>query len=193
MPMGIVSDKDFDSEFGKLNPTKDKESKSVPTTVDAEVIDAPTRGRGKDNFEVPDGLRKLIGEESAINGRQAGVELASSFGISPSSVSAYDVGATSTSTYDTRPNEPHINRSKEKVAKRARNKLLGALKHITKEKLESSNAKDLAGIAKDMAAVIKVMEPEPPKAVVNDNGPKFVFYAPQFKKETNYEVVQAKE
>lgn len=205
MGMGIVSDKEFDSEFTHLNPDarnkmiKDKESNSsdssnsINESVTGEIIDAPTRGRGKNNFEVPDGLRKLIGEESAINGRQAGVELAQSLGISPSSVSAYDVGATSTSTYDERPNESHINNSKARVAKKARGKLLGALRHITKDKLESSSAKDLAGVAKDMAAVIKVMEPEQPKAVVNDNGPKFVFYAPQFKKEMNYEVVQAKE
>ena len=119
--------------------------------------------------------------------------MAESFGISASSVSAYDVGATSTASYDIRPNEGTISRSKQRVVKRARGKLIAALNGITKDKLDGTNAKDLAGIAKDMAAVIKVMEPEPVRQVNNDNGPKFVFYAPTIRKETNYEVVQAKE
>lgn len=192
MAMGIVSDKDFDSELSGLN--KDKESKSTPTVpiTTGEVIDAPTKGRGT-NPEVPEGLRKLIGTESAINGRQSGIELAQSFGISASSVSAYGVGANSTASYDERPNESHISNAKQRVATRARKKLVSAIHHITKDKLEAANAKDLAGIAKDMAAVIKVMEPEPPKAPSNDSGPKFIFYSPQFKNENNYDVVVAKE
>jgi|GEM_PF-5235077 len=197
MAMGIVSDKDFNSEFSNLNPgSKISESDAKPpsdnTAIEGEVIDGPTKGRGN-NPGVPDELRKVIGAESAVNGRQSAIELAESFGISASSVSAYGVGAHSTTSYDERPNGSHVNRSKERVAKRARSKLIQAINGITKDKLDTTNAKDLAGIAKDMAAVIKVMEPEPVRAMVTDNGPKFVFYAPTLRKETNYEVVQAKE
>jgi hypothetical protein len=191
MAMGIVSDSDFDKEKKNLNIVSDSVT-ADNEAITGEVINGPTKGRGTDNKGVPDGLRKIIGEESATNGRQSAIELAESFGISASSVSAYGVGAHSTASYDERPNGSHINRSKERVAKRARGKLIQAINGITKEKLDITNAKDLAGIAKDMAAVIKVMEPEVP-AVVNDNGPKFVFYAPTLRKETNYEVVQAKE
>lgn len=192
MPMGIVSDREFDSE---LSNVKQDDSKPNIPVQNAEIIDAPSRGRGENNNQVPDGLRKLIGEESATNGRQSAVELASSFGISPSSVSAYGVGANSTSTYNERPNQSHINESKIKVQKRARNKLMSALSYITKDKLEVTNAKDLAGIAKDMSAVIKNMEPESEKKPNGDNpnSPTFVFYAPQFRKEENYEIVTAKE
>jgi len=195
MPMGIVSDSDFSSELDKLNPSsRDKrdKSESVPSPV-AEIVDAPHKGRGTGNVEVPDSLRRVIGEDSAINGRQSAIELAQSFGVSPSSVSAYANGSHSTSTYDDRPNASHINGSRLRVSKRAFNKLNKALHAISDDKLAVSSAKDLSSIAKDMAGVIKVMEPEDsgPKNV--NNGPTFVFYSPQFRKEEHYETVVAKE
>jgi hypothetical protein len=196
MPMGIVTDKEFDLEKSKIvtptpSTTREESNSSVPIT--GEIMDV-NRGRGKGSVEVPNSLRNIIGEESAVNGRQAGIELAQQFGVSPSSVSAYDVGATSTSSYDRRPNQPVINQAKERIAKRARGKLMSALHHITKDKLESSNAKDLAGIAKDMSAVVRSMEPEKERTPSEgNNGPTFVFYAPQFRKEEHFEVVHVKE
>ena len=74
MGMGIVSDKDFNSEFANLNPGK-PDAKPIPTNeqpITGEVIDGPTKGRGN-NPNVPDSLRKVIGIESATNGRQAGI------------------------------------------------------------------------------------------------------------------------
>ena len=187
MPMGIVSDRDFNTE-------KDSLSKDTSLSETAVIKDV-NRGRGKGNLEVPNSLRNVIGEESSINGRTSAVDLASNFGISPSSVSAYDVGSKSTASYNQRPNLPVINQAKERIAKRARGKLLKALYHITEDKLESANAKDLAGIAKDMSAVVRQMESESDKDKGKEinNGPTFVFYAPQFHKEEYYEVVQAKE
>lgn len=193
MPMGIVSDKDFEKELG--NSTPKPIEKPVPTNqpITGEIRDV-NRGRGENSVEVPNSLRNLIGEESAINGRHAALQLGESFGISPSSVSAYGVGATSTSSYAERPNAPTINGAKERIAKRARGKLMRALHKITDEKLDAANAKDLAGIAKDMSAVVKSMEPETPKGPSeNSNGPTFVFYAPQFRKEEHYDIVHVKE
>lgn len=186
MPMGIVSEKDFDVEKEKLSTPN-----PMPTKT-AEVIDV-NRGRGNNSVEVPNALRNIIGEEHATNGRQAAVELAQQFGLSPSSVSAYGVGATSTSSYGERPNGGAIKEVKEKIAKRARGKLMRALHHITNDKLESANAKDLAGIAKDMSAVVRNMEPEDKVPVNPNGGPTFVFYAPQFRDERHYDVVHAKE
>lgn len=189
MAMGIVSDKDFDKELEKSS----SEAK-LPLKKEAEIIDV-SRGRGNGNVEVPNSLRKIIGEESTLNGRQSGIELAKSFGLSPSSVSAYANGATSTASYDEQPNKPHINQSKERVVKRARNRLMRALHHITDDKLQLTGAKDLAGIAKDMSAVIRTMEPEVPKGDggINNNGPTFIFYSPQQRKEESFDVVYAKE
>lgn len=194
--MGIVSDDEFDVEKGKLvpsnsNPTINNNSKISDTKIsDTKIIDV-NKGRGH-NPEVPNSLRQIIGEESAINGRSSGLDLASHFGISPSSVSAYDVGATSTASYGDRPNLPQINEAKERISKRARSKLMRALHHLTDDKLENAKARDLAGIAKDMSAVVKNMEPEVPKIAPTD-GPTFVFYAPQYRKEEHFDVIQVKE
>ena len=192
MPMGIVSEKEFQTELENSQKAPEKPLPEV-LPITGEIKDV-NRGRGENSVGVPNSLRNLIGEESITNGRHAAVELGKSFGISPSSVSAYGVGATSTATYKERPNAPAINGVKDKIAKRARGKLMAALHHITNDKLQGANAKDLAGIAKDMSAVVKSMEPDTPKAPgENSNGPTFVFYAPQFHKEEHYDIVHVKE
>lgn len=211
MGMGIVSDKDFDiesSNSGAIREESSSKSESIPSpdinsrftpqvVLDPEmngVIVETTRGRGH-NPATPQGLRKLVGEESVINGRQSALELAASVGISPSSVSAYAHGATSTATYDT-PNTPlsnHLKESRLRVQKRARNKLMAALNHITVDKLADAKPRDLAGIARDMSAVIKDMEPEKEAGPLGTNGPQFIFYAPQFRDERHYDTIDAKE
>jgi transcriptional regulator with XRE-family HTH domain len=188
--MGIVSDKDFHSELGNCGSPNQNKS---PVPTKAVVIDSPTKGRGENNVEVPNGLRKLIGVESVTNGRQSALELASNLGISPSSVSAYANGATSTASYDDRPNISQINLVKEKVSKRARGKLMLALHHITDEKLSEAKVRDLAAIAKDMSAVVRDMEPAKEANVNTQGGPTFIFYSPQFRKEEHFDVVQVKE
>jgi hypothetical protein len=190
MAMGIVSDSEFDSELKKSSdkPREGSNSKSIT----GEVVDMPAKGRGVGNVEVPDSLRKVIGETAITEGRDTAVELARQFGISPSSASAYNVGATSTASYDERPNASNINKAKEKIGKRARMKLMSALRHITDEKLGEAKVRDLASIAKDMSVVFKHMEPDGPKTPAN-TGPTFVFYSPQFRKEEHYDVVTAKE
>jgi predicted transcriptional regulator len=185
--MGIVSDKDFANELG--NCVSKREEPAKPKGL---VIDSPSKGRGEHNVEVPTGLRKLIGDESVTNGRASALELAQNLGISPSSVSAYSQGATSTASYNDRPNLSQINQAKEKVSKRARNKLMLALHHITEEKLESAKAGELAVVAKSMSAIVKEMEPEK-EGPSSQNGPTFIFYSPQFRKEEHFDVVQSKE
>jgi len=189
MAMGIVSDKDFDKALNDVTPCPPlplggTEGKGV-------AIVPINRGRGS-NPEVPEGLRKIIGEESAINGRASALDLADRFGVSPSSVSAYTHGSTSTASYNNQPNIAHINGAKERVAKKARNRLVMALNSLTKEKIENAKAKDIAGVAKDMAAVIKTMEPEGPKTNGN-SGPTFIFYSPQMRREEVYDIVRVKE
>jgi hypothetical protein len=187
MPMGIVSDADFDDEIAKTSVKEVRPKQPVPTIVDY------SKGRGNGNIAVPDSLRKIIGEESIINGRESAVQLAQSFGISPSSVSAYAVGAHSTTTYDKPADGGHINGVKQRVIKRAHHKLSLALKSISPEKLADAKVRDLAGIAKDMSVVIKNMEPDNAKNDDGKVGPQFVIYAPQFRDERNFEVVVAKD
>lgn len=184
MAMGIVSPSEFEKEHNSL-------IKPESPKPDATIVDI-TRGRPEGSVEVPNGLRKIIGDEAITNGRQSALELARTFGISPSSVSAYANGSTSTASYDEKPNGSLINLSKDRVAKRARGKLMKALHHINDDKLEGAKARELAGIAKDMSVVIKNMEPDNPQGQVN-NGPTFVFYSPQPRKEDTFDVIFAKE
>jgi len=190
MPIGIVSDLHFDEELKRLNGGKTKEIK------DAVVIEPPARGRKEGDVNVPDSLRKIIGETAVIEGRQAALDLAKDFGISPSSVSAYANGATSTTTYDT-PKQSiiqHINKSRARVSKKAQRVLRGALDAITQEKLDYADAKDLAAIARNMSGVIKDMEPPAETKVTEEGkGPQFVIYAPQFRDERSFEVIQVTE
>jgi hypothetical protein len=193
MPMGIVSDKDFSDELTRASSDAKKPLPEIISPVlEGQIVDV-NRGRPVGSVEVPNSLRKVIGEESAINGRQSAIELAETFGLSPSSVSAYANGATSTATYDETPNRPHINIAKDKITKRAFSTLSKAIKHITEDKLIAAKAKDLAGIAKDMAAVVRTMEPEVKGPTNVNNGPTFVFYSPQQRKEEAFDVVYAKE
>jgi hypothetical protein len=195
MPMGIVSDKDFDSELTRVTPcARREESKSIPITP--EIVDIPKPGRKEGDVNVPEALRNVIGQTTIDYGRMEAVDLANKFGISPSSVSAYSKGATSTSSYDNRPNAGVIQRSKDNIAKRARARLMLALSHLTDEKLKDTKARDLAGIAKDMTLVARGMESDDStKSPVGggNQGPTFVFYSPQFFNEEKFETVVAKE
>lgn len=183
MAIGIVSSDDFDLEVLK-------DSSVTPEKVTAEIVEIPEKGRGHQR-EVPDSLRKIIGEESEINGRNSAVALAKQFGISPSSVSAYANGATSTASYD----EPkssirdHINRSKERISKKARVKLINALDLITPDSLSRvDKLKDVSSIAKDMSSIIKDMEPATENSQTS-NAPQFIFYSPQVKREEHFETL----
>ena len=196
MGMGIVSEKDFTKEFLPdipLTPIKKESEFSEPVSKpEGIIVDVNPRGRGENSTEVPNSLRNLIGDESQTNGRQSAIELAQSFGISASSVSAYNAGATSTSTYNDRPNIGAIRKARERIAKRARGKLFLALSKITEDKLDEANVKDLSMIAKDMSTIIRNVEPvetESNKDKNVNNGPTFVFYAPQIRKENTFEEV----
>ncbi len=188
MPMGIVSEKDFNSELGKVGI----DNPNPPTT---KIVDIERPGRKEGDVNVPDALRRVIGETAISNGRESALEMARQFGLSPSSVSAYTQGATSTSSYNERPNADVIVKSKNQIGKLAIGKLRRALHKITDDKLEGTTAKDLAGIAKDMSAIVKNMDSDTSKNP-NENGksgPTFVFYSPQFRREEHFDVVAAKE
>ncbi len=186
MPIGLVSDDLFKSELDRCSSVKE-----VPSRV--EVLEKPGRKEGDTN--VPDSLRKVIAEEALLNGRDAALNLGKDFGISASSVSAYTKGATSTTSYNS-PSKSlisHINKSRERAIKRASRTLNAALGAITQEKLDYADAKDLSGIAKDMAVVIKNLEPQAEPVSDGKQTPQFVIFAPQFRKEESFEVINVNE
>jgi hypothetical protein len=194
MPIGLVSNDELEKELANLNVVPSSSLRSPKPQT--RTVDKPTRGRNEGDVNIPDSLRQIIGEESVINGRQSALQLASEFGISPSSVSAYANGATSTTTYDTPKSSiiQHINKSRMRVVKRAGKKLNAALEALTQEKLDYADAKDLSGIAKDMSVIIKNMEP--PQQAADDTGakqPQFVIFAPTFRDERSFETIKVKE
>lgn len=186
--MGIVSDTDFETEQEVLSRPV---SKSIPI-VQPQIVDI-NRGRGNGNVNVPDSVRKVIGETAVSDGRQEAVQLAKNFGISPASASAYAHGATSTASYDEQPNKSIINSAKERIARSARSKLRQALSALTPDKLQDTKAVDLSTIAKNMAGVVKQMEPESKGPGEGQSNTQFIIYAPQFRKEEHFDVVYAKE
>jgi len=194
MPIGLISDDLFLQELNRLSQSNNS---SKATALTPEIITPPSKGRSEGDVNVPESLRKIIGETSVIEGRQAALDLAADFGISPSSVSAYAKGATSTTTYDS-PNKSligHINKSRVRAISKAQKRLNGALSAITQEKLDYTDAKDLASIAKDMTVVIKNLEP-PPSPAVDPNAPKspqFVIFAPQFRDERSFDTIHVSE
>lgn len=182
--LGIVDDTQFELELDNSNAKKEYRP------LDVSVIQKEDRGRHKGDNEVPSGLRKIIGEESVINGRESALALATDFGISPSSVSAYAKGATSTASIN-RPEitlQNYLTSRKNRASKRALRNLNNALDHITDDKLSDIKAKDLASIAKDMSVVAKNMEPAN-AGNENNNAPKFVVYAPTIRDERTYETI----
>lgn len=186
MAIGVVDDKDFEAEVNKTTPI-------VSTGT---VNNLPIKGRGEGNVAVPDSLRKIIGETGSIDGRQEALALGKMFGISPSAASAYSHGANSTTTYDT-PNagiKSVINKRRERISRRASKVLNASLEELTVDgKLSDVKPVELSAIARNMASIIKDMEPEPEKVNSESGGPTFVLYAPQFSKEEKYDVINLNE
>lgn len=190
--MGIVSDSDFTSEAESLSKPKVNTVPIIQPQISGVVTDI-NRGRGNGNVGVPDSLRRIIGETAISDGRQEALSLGNNFGISPSAVSAYTQGAKSTASYDERPNQSAIVSAKERIARSARNKLRSALSALTPEKIAEAKAVEISTIAKNMAGVIKTMEPDKPFNGEGSGSPTFILYAPQFRREEDFEVVYAKE
>lgn len=221
MPLGIISDSEFNNELANCSsdsvpipeindssnidyiPSNDSSNPRASELIE-EITDetapqiiqasAKARGRGESNTQVPSGIRKIIGETSAINGRSDALKLAELFDVKPSSVSAYSKGAHSTSSINT-PNDntkAHIDASKLRVSTRARKKLNLALSHITDDKLAEAKVGEIASVAKAMAGVIKDMEPSTDNSNNKSNMP-FIVYAPIIRHESSFEVVHAKD
>lgn len=219
MPLGIISSDEFEKELSNCvsdnsihtpntprassitdisldinqsNETEEINNQQAPEIVKANASEA--RGRGISNTQVPPALRMIIGETSAIHGRKDALDLADKFGISPSSVSAYNKGAHSTATINTpdKNTKQHIDASKLRVTKRATRRLNLALTHITEEKLADAKVGEIASVAKAMAGIIKDMEPSDSNENNKSNVP-FVVFAPIIRNENTFEVVHAKD
>lgn len=201
MPMGVVNESEFEKELSSLDkplPTSKPFVTSIKESVlEGEVLNAPTPGRGIGSTEVPDSLRRLIGEEAAINGRKEAVLLSNSLGLSPSSTSAYSHSANSTASYNqVNPGiKNQIVKARERISRKARKVLTSALDNITDDKLSNSKAIDLSTIAKNMSSIVIDME-EDINTGKNGTGNSIralVIIAPQPIDESKFEVVRVNE
>jgi hypothetical protein len=185
--MGIVDDDEFNKELESLK--NDEPSTTREPIEENKVVDI-NRGRGA-KLETPEDIRKAIAE-CAIAGHSP-KEIAEAFNISPSSISAYKVGATSTASYNRPDSEllKHGNSVREKITERATKKIMMALRHIDADKMSGAKLRDIAGIAKDMSAVVKNLEPRQDPSIINNNGPNYIIYTPRIRKEDEFEVVEA--
>jgi len=172
MPMGIINDDDFQKEVEK--------SKVVSINI----------GRGH-TPQVPESLRKIIGENAIEEGSNATKTMTRALGISDSSLSAYKHGAASTASYHNPQFKDHIDKARERIIKKARNRLVSSLNAITPEKLADEKPRDLAGIAKDMSVIIRNMEPD--RVEDRDNTKALIIFAPQVVTENKFEVIQVQE
>ena len=181
--MGIISDDELNKQLEELENGHTRDLIQSP----CEVIDI-ARGRGHKS-ETPDSLRKVIGE-TAIEGASP-KSISEAFGVSPSSISAYKNGATSTASY----NQPdralltHTNQVRNKIVDKANKRILAALKNITPDRIRDAKLKDISSLAKDMSAVVRNIEPNRDANIIN--APTYVIFAPRVKREDEYEVVEA--
>ena len=151
----------------------------------ADVVSMPAKGRNGAK-ETPETLRKLIAHD-AINGAPA-KEIAESYGVSESSVSAYKNGASSTTTYHEGKGElkDYVDLTRDKIKSKAQNKLLLALKHMTEDKIKEVKPIELSTIAANMSRVVEKMTPKNEGTTVNNN---IVFYSPKQISKENYETL----
>lgn len=193
MPMGVISNEEFEKQLHDSQVVEDTPLPTLPETrvITPEVLPMERPGRKEGDNNVPNALRNLIGVTSVEDGRAAALQLAEAFGVSPSSVSAYTEGATSTSTIADKPNAPVINDAKQRIAKKASKVLNRALLKITDEKLEATKAVELAQIAKSMSGIVKDMEPE--EEGPEKNEPQFHVFAPTIRQENHYETIVVRE
>lgn len=212
MPLGIVSDSDFESEINNsgvdiINSTVNKnEVTSEPRTsnpsseliqeenpiITSDVLTMKRVGRHNDVNNVPMSLRKVLSEEHAVNGFQNAKKLADSLGgLSQPTLSTYGRGQVSNGqSNDDMLN--YLNGRKTKISKRALNKLNLALSLIDEDKMLGCDVKELSSVAKDMAIVAKQMEPSVKEDEKKDPV-QFHFYSPTIKQENHYDTVVAKD
>lgn len=188
MAIGIVSNDEFDKEFNSGLSKSDKSDKVI--TPELIISPLPTRGRNS-KPDTPEVIRNIVGEEG-IKGASIS-SLMNDFALSQASVSAYKNGAVSTASYDT-PNEKlanHLGKVKDKIKRRATNKLMQSLDVITPEKLAELKPNQASQVAKDMAVIVRTMEPD--SSSNGDGKTPFVVFAPQIKIESDYPVIKVNE
>lgn len=174
MPLGLTSTEEFDAELLRFNGNNGKPNVIIE------------HGRGPKS-ETPQAIRELVASE-ALSGASA-KELAETFNVSESSVSAYKHNATSTSTYHN-PDEK-LKKSNDKV----KDSIVGSAQDKLKAALEAIVFTDgikpniASAVARDMSGIIKNLNPTPDMVI---NNQQVLVYKPRMKEEDAYEVIDVR-
>ena len=177
MALGIVSDDIFEQELEKFLPT-------------AIVVQPKKDGRGHyaGQENVPDSIRKVIGDTHLESGFAAGKEMAEMFGLTREATQAYSQGKLSRTGNPAATLSNHINKTKERIAKKAGRLTLHALNAITDEKLAEAKAGELANVARAASSIVKDMTPDEssnrPQAVT-----QIILHAPKMATEDKYQTI----
>ena len=212
MPLGIVSDKEFESQLESIHDSFNKSiplvdnippraleipTENNPTVLVPSIVDSPTAGRNKDVLNIPQSLRKIVAETTFMEGAKRANDLLNGLGVNglhQPTLSKLANGVTTfgKETKNSKDITNHLNNRKTKISNRALNKINLALANMSAEKFEELEMRELSAIAKDMAEVAKKMEPS--KSEEDKKEPvQWVVYAPQIKQENHYEQVVAKD
>ena len=177
MPMGVVSDDEFEAEVSNKKPV-------IPDNV----IRRPFHGRNPGDNNVPSSIREIIADDTGKTGK----ELAQTFDISQSSVAAYQHGATSTATYD-RPApalKEVVNRKRERITRKSNRALIRVLDKMDSDefdaKLDACKATELSTVAANLSRVVEKVQPKDDTNIKQQN---IIFYAPTPLKTDTFEVI----
>lgn len=175
MALGIVPDDVFNAEIDKY--------------LNGSVVERKYNREGPG--KVPETVRSLIGTTAVESGRQAALELAKTFDVSPTTASVYAKGALATRDYHKPVGKlgEHIAKAKERIAVKAGRVARQALDNITEDKLAASSAVELANVAKNAAVVMKEMSPQENAAAQAGPQVQIVLHAPPLVKEEKFDVI----
>ena len=183
MPLGILTDKEFEDELNSLNGNK-----PIKETEVARIEKMPTSGRNEGDTNKPETLRQVIAE-CKINGADDKA-IMEAFKTSTSSIHAYSNGKNSTAS-------DHANDKLAKFVKNARNsitrkasrRLISALDQITDDKISELKANEISVLAKNMSSIINDMQ-EKNTNIDNSMNAQFVIFAPPQKPIDRYDVIE---
>ena len=176
MALGIVSDDIFKQELEKFLPTA--------------IVVQPKkdmRGHYAGQENVPDSIRKVIGDTHLESGFTAGKEMAAMFGLTQEAAQAYKDGKLSRTGNPAEVLSNHINKTKERIARKAGRLTLSAINAITDEKLAEAKAGELANVARAASSIVKDMTPETESRPAQLT--QIVLHAPKMASEDKYQVI----
>lgn len=177
MAIGIISDDDLQKELDRQQ---------------AQIIQRERPGRNPGDNNVPDALRQIISDTAIEEGRGEAKKLADMYGISDSSLSAYQRG--STSTADNKNSNTALRernqRTRDKIQSKSQSKLLQVLDEIDGEKIKSLTAVEASSVARNLAGIVKDFSPDMKKDE-QVHQQQLVIFAPYIRREDEFMTIQS--